>query len=221
MSRKARPAPPKDDIPPWFLTYSDVITLLMTFFILLLTFSTTEPEKFDQVERSITNTTAATGLTGVVIRGMKRESWVSRVRPPSARIAMRGAEMPPMMSVPVSESFGLGLQALSPDEATFSEMTSHYFDVDANRLFDSQGDITPQGRQLCKHLASLLQNIPFQASLQFSADEHVPQLAHLMAYLFEVERARPGQVAMTRLQTDQLAPTKLRIHIRRYLTKSP
>ena len=38
--REKQPPPKPDEIPAWFMTYSDVITLLMTFFILLLTFAT-------------------------------------------------------------------------------------------------------------------------------------------------------------------------------------
>ena len=45
------------------MTYSDVITLLMTFFILLLTFATTEPERF---EKSISSTFAKGAATGTV-----------------------------------------------------------------------------------------------------------------------------------------------------------
>ena len=35
------------------MTFSDVITLLMTFFILLLTFATNEPESFSRIETSM------------------------------------------------------------------------------------------------------------------------------------------------------------------------
>ena len=50
MARQKPFPEPKDDIPAWFMTYSDVITLLMTFFILLLTFATTEPERFRKID---------------------------------------------------------------------------------------------------------------------------------------------------------------------------
>ena len=49
MREKPLPEPP-DDVPLWFMTYSDVITLMMTFFILLLTFSTSDPERFEQMK---------------------------------------------------------------------------------------------------------------------------------------------------------------------------
>jgi len=50
MARDKPEEPNSGDIPAWFMTYSDVITLLMTFFILLMTFSTTEPENFGRMQ---------------------------------------------------------------------------------------------------------------------------------------------------------------------------
>ena len=55
MAKKCSCPKPTGEIPAWFMTYSDVITLLMTFFILLLTFSTTEPERFEKVRSSKAN----------------------------------------------------------------------------------------------------------------------------------------------------------------------
>ena len=50
MPKKDCCPPPVAGIPSWFLTYTDVITLLMTFFILLLTFATSEPEFLSKVQ---------------------------------------------------------------------------------------------------------------------------------------------------------------------------
>ncbi len=94
--RKERPPQKKEDVPAWFMTYSDVITLLMTFFILLLTFSTNEPEFLDTIRISMFGGTGATGVAGVREDGMERDSYVVRVRPSLARMVMRGSEMPPI-----------------------------------------------------------------------------------------------------------------------------
>lgn len=39
--------------PEWMVTYSDVISLLVTFFVMLLTFSTQDKEKFDKAKGSL------------------------------------------------------------------------------------------------------------------------------------------------------------------------
>ena len=70
MAKEKLPPPPPDDIPAWFMTYSDVITLLMTFFILLLTFSTTEPERFEKVQTAVHQSGGASSMVGPVSEGI-------------------------------------------------------------------------------------------------------------------------------------------------------
>lgn len=40
-------------IPPWLITYSDLITLLLTFFILLLSMADLDPQRFDEASNSL------------------------------------------------------------------------------------------------------------------------------------------------------------------------
>ena len=220
MAKKVKFPIPKDDIPAWFMTYSDVITLLMTFFILLLTFSTTEPERFEKVRATTFTAGGATGLVGPKIEGPPQDSWINRVRPPAARIAMRGADMPPITSDPAKASFGKGLMSLDPKHDKHNEMTSHYFDVELSRIFDSQGNITSQGQQICATLAVQLRDLPFQASFQFTNEAESEKILQLLVYMFKEENTRPGQVAITLIKNDNLPPSKLRILIKRYLGKS-
>ncbi len=54
MSKKQRkPKKVEEGAPLWMTTYSDMVTLLLTFFVLLLSFSTVEKEKFEQALVSI------------------------------------------------------------------------------------------------------------------------------------------------------------------------
>ena len=63
MARQPAPEEPEDDVPAWVMTFSDVITLLMTFFILLLTFATNTPETFDRLRIAEVGTDFIDGLT--------------------------------------------------------------------------------------------------------------------------------------------------------------
>jgi chemotaxis protein MotB len=217
MARKEKVFVQKDDIPAWFMTYSDVITLLMTFFILLLTFSTTEPERFEKVRATTFAAGGATGLIGKRIEGPDDDSWVNRIRPPAARIAMRGAEMPPIMREPLAKSFGRGLKSLDPQDDRHNEMTSHYFEIELNRLFNSQGELTSQGKYICQALAAQLRDLPFQASFQFSDANQSDRIVQLLVYMFQEEQTRPGQVAMSLVKAAKLPANKLRILIKHYL----
>lgn len=208
---------PKDDIPAWFMTYSDVITLLMTFFILLLTFATTEPERFEKVQSSTFTSGGATGLVGPKIDGPAKDSWVNRVRPPASRIAMRGAEMPPLMNDPAKVSWGKGLISLDPEDRKHNELTSHHFDVEFNRMFDGKGELTSQGKQVCGTLAVQLRDLPFQVAFQFTDSEDTAQVVKLMIFLLKEHQSRPGQVSLSMIKNDDLPPQTLRILVRHYL----
>ena len=117
MGKKEVKSDPPEDIPAWFMTYSDVITLLMTFFILLLTFATTEPERFEKVTRKLFGSSGATGVAGHKHDQLDRSSWVQRMRPRAARIAMQGTEIPPMVEEPSKATVGRGLEQVSEEQA--------------------------------------------------------------------------------------------------------
>ena len=215
MAKQKKFVEPPDDIPAWFMTYSDVITLLMTFFILLLTFSTTEPERFEKAQMSVHASGGATGIAGKPVDGLAKDSWITRIRPPAARIATRGSEMPPLTYAPVKKTFGKGLKALGPDEKNHNDATSHYFDVEISTLFNSKGKLTGQGKQICKMLAGQLEELPFQASIQFSDAMDSPKVVGMLSYLFDDTKTRPGQVGMSLIKAAGLE-NRIRIMITRF-----
>ena len=216
MARKIKFPIPGDDIPAWFMTYSDVITLLMTFFILLLTFATTEPERFEKSVSSTFSAGAATGTVGKKLDGINQDSWINRLRPPAARIAMRGAEMPPIEVDTAKRTFGEGLRSLDEEEEQQNALTSHTFDVPLVQLFNSKGQLTPRGRLICGMLSNQLHELPFHASIQFSDPKHAENLSGMLAYLFDTEKTRPGQVAMSWVRNTGIETDTVRILIKRY-----
>ena len=115
---KEKPLEPdkSGDVPDWFMTYSDVITLLMTFFILLLTFASNEPEQFERMQKTMFNAAGGTGVAGQASAGVERESFVVRTRPPAGRVSMRGSEMPPIETDPSTEDVTSSLAGLEDDE---------------------------------------------------------------------------------------------------------
>ncbi|HUW30889.1 MAG TPA: flagellar motor protein MotB [Planctomycetota bacterium] len=52
MSLGKEPDPPRP-VPVWLVTFSDVMSLLLTFFVMLLTFSTQDREQFDKASGSL------------------------------------------------------------------------------------------------------------------------------------------------------------------------
>ena len=70
--------PPEDEepagAPAWMATFSDMMTLLMTFFILIMSFSTMEVEKFKMAMGSLKG---AFGILGVQDKLRPDQSWFS------------------------------------------------------------------------------------------------------------------------------------------------
>lgn len=196
MAKDKAPPEPPADIPAWFMTYSDVITLLMTFFILLLTFSTTEPEKFEKVQLSAFGSAGASGVAGHKIDALENKSWVQRVRPRAARIAMHGSEMPPMQDEPSSAAVGRGLESPTEEEQKKDTMTSNAFLVPLDYLVDNSSRITPRGIQLAKLLAGQFQELPVHGSIEISNKELAERASVFLTHLYHVQGVRAGQVGL-------------------------
>lgn len=216
MARQKKPPEPKDDIPAWFMTYSDVITLLMTFFILLLTFATTEPERFEKSISTVFSKGSATGSAGEKMTDIDKESFVNRLRVPASRIVLRGAEMPPITRNAAKETWGEGLRSLNAEEEKQNELTSHHFDVPTSTIFDSEGKLTVAGKEICQLLSGQLRELPFRASVQFSDERNAGKVAELLVYLYHTEMTRPGQVGMSLIRKNELATNRIRFVIERF-----
>lgn len=200
------------DIPAWFMTYSDVITLLMTFFILLLTFSTTEPEKFERVSSNMSGAASATGILGAVHTHMDHDSWTERVRPRSARIAMDGSEIPPMQKH--DESKGAGLQGPTEEEAKIDAMRCHELLIKIERLSKDNTSLTEWGQRFLLELSGQLRSLPVHCSIQFSSrggSETAIVMAELLTQQLGV---RPGHVALS--YSSNVESDMIQIVIERY-----
>lgn len=75
--------------PEWIVTFSDIVSLLVTFFIMILTWSTLETEEFELIAGSLK------GAMGVVGRATDRSSLLRRPQALSQRDEHQGVEDPP------------------------------------------------------------------------------------------------------------------------------
>ena len=196
MAKEKPPEPPPEDIPAWFMTYSDVITLLMTFFILLLTFSTTEPEKFEKVQVSAFGASGATGVAGKEHEAMENQSWVQRVRPRASRIAMDGSEMPPMMDEPSNKAVGKGLEAVDDEVTKKDIMTTNSFQMKLAPLVNENENLTSKGLQVAGMIANQTRRVPVNCSIQISNPKLAKRATRFLSHLYRVEGVRPGLVSV-------------------------
>jgi len=87
--------------PEWMVTFSDIVTLLVTFFVLMLTFSSMEEEVFGMFADSI----VGRGLEGVILSSASDdEALLDRERLVSANASDSGSDMPSVFDDPKMES---------------------------------------------------------------------------------------------------------------------
>ncbi len=166
MARDKTPPPDTTgQVPLWFMTYSDVITLLMTFFILLLTFATSEPEKFEQMQVAVFGGGGGTGFASESKDRVERDALTLRVRPDSSRITNRGSETPSIFRDNANESLGKGLQSL--DQPLDHDLhTSRAIKLPLTALVDDNARVTVFGTAMVGKLANHLMKGPFSINLQ-------------------------------------------------------
>ncbi len=215
MAKKKKGPSTVGGIPAWFMTYSDVITLLMTFFILLMTFATQSKERTEKTKVTMFHNSGGSGIAGDKANAPPKDTWVNRIRNRSARIAMRGAEMPPATEAPATEAIGEGHRALTEDEDKQDDMSSHNFEIPLIDLIDSLGTVTAKGEHLAGMLSVQLRNLNVHASLQVSEPVLGPQLVLFADFLIHREMVRPGLVGIG-VSDCNTSAGKVRIVIERY-----
>lgn len=213
MREKPPPEPP-DDVPLWFMTYSDVITLMMTFFILLLTFSTSDPERFEQMKVSVFGASGSSGLVGKPPEGMEKDSWSVRIRPRSARLTDRGSETPPITKDSPLKSVGKGLAGLADEEqrkiTEVIELT-----IPGKSLGSSAGELYEFGIHNLKILANTIRNHDYYVTVEFNQDSQMPRALASLAFLLQSDGVQADQVAICQDRFEGLAPEDIRLVLRK------
>src|SRR5690242_8089265 len=134
----------------WIVTYSDMITLLMACFIMIITFSSKEKENFAKKQDSLIGGTGGVGVAGPLKQGADSDLW--RMRPPLARQTQVGSEMPPQYSDPAFQSTGELLRGLE-GSALGTLADSYSLRIPLRLLFQKDTELSPSGRQLLHAVA--------------------------------------------------------------------
>ncbi|KPK66177.1 MAG: hypothetical protein AMK73_00795 [Planctomycetes bacterium SM23_32] len=146
----------KGGAPTWMLTYGDSVTLLVTFFVLLLTFSTPNPEDFQQLATGLCQGARTVGLFGGSYE--RNALALEQRRLMTGRLDAEGAENAPTHS-----------------DAPLSELIYHYADIDVAQLPELKGavviriplvDLFGTGVQLTESGAGALDHVVRMARAQ-------------------------------------------------------
>lgn len=218
MARKCKCPPEPAQVPAWFMTYSDVITLLMTFFILLLTFATNEPEHFERMQTAIFGGGGATGMAGKNPNAIDQDALVVRYRPKSARKTQRGSEMPPSDTDPVNEALSRGLESLQ----TLHELaTAERFSITLplNLIRDDDGRPTDFGLQQLRMLGVQLRSLPLEVEFQSGVPSDIEFSVALSRFLLETQKIPPGRVSVSQIDPNSLPRGSIRLLISREISE--
>lgn len=206
MARQKPPDPPGDDVPGWVMTFSDVITLLMTFFILLLTFATNQPETFDRVQVAMFGGGGSRGFVSDA-EGMTKDAVLMRQRSRAGRIFREGTETPPIYSDPELTTMANGIAGLEENE--YRELlTTHRIAADLARFIDADNQITSAGNQKLRMLAIQLKKLPLQLDLAVHDEASLSRALTLAEHLTKTNQVTETQVGVA-ISPHQVQPGQL------------
>lgn len=144
----------ENSAPEWIVTFSDIVSLLVTFFIMILTWSTLETEEFELIAGSLK------GAMGVVGRTTERTSLLRRPQLLSQQGERQGVEDPPEVRPTANpfEDMAVRLKRQLGEAIEFDKIqTGHRIRLSAGTLFaPGSAELSPRCRRGLDAVARVL-----------------------------------------------------------------
>ena len=218
MGREKPPPDPPSDVPEWFMTYSDVVTLLMTFFILLLTFSTNEPERFERLQVTVFGNGGATGMAGPKPAGLEKDSTVKRIRPKASRMCLRGTEMPPTSEDHNRDTIGKSLAALKEEEKR--DMVKEYKVIVKLQDFATlKGKVLAFGENYLRMLGNQLNRYEADVEFVIPSQKQIVAATGCCEFLILKKRILAAKCAVS--ISDSLKSDEMALIFRKHINQGP
>ncbi len=196
------------------MTYSDVITLLMTFFILLLTFSTNEPEFFSQVQVVAFGGGGSTGMAGKSDSFADSNAVVLRYRPPASRRTVSGSELPPTETGPARETLDKGLKSLE-EPHLLADADRIRIQMPLSVMRDEDGNPTPMAQLQLSHLAQQLISMPVEVALRATRQQDIDFCIQMAISMSDELNVPLGKVAVAQVDASQIRPGYMELLVTR------
>jgi chemotaxis protein MotB len=158
MGRPKKEAPPEEvaGAPQWMITFSDCMNLLLTFFVLLVTFSEFSEA---QEEKTLNFGNAMRSVFGTPVEDAGRPEEKSMISPPrvvNTEQPEYGSEAP---TTPTSPTASNG--TLNEDLQTSNYRNHKVFLIPSRRIFLGRGRaLSPDGRYFLAVMAAFLKDAP-------------------------------------------------------------
>lgn len=134
--------------PEWMVTFSDCMTLLLTFFVLLLSFSSFDEKVFRRLQAAFFN----------ILSGVNQSDEASRDAVlPTEQIE----ETPELVEGSEKPTLNKGLEDNLKEETPTDFRSRKVFSISSERIFWGRGTlISAEGRRIMTKMASFLKEVP-------------------------------------------------------------
>ena len=181
----------------WIVTYSDMVTLLIAFFIAIITFSSKDIGGRDTRKgESLFSGSGGSGLAGPRrADDVPRNAIVWRLRFRQGPKTDVGAEFSPLYYDPALETTEGVLRALAnaPPGKIGDPYTLH---LPFGILFGSKSTLTPSGSHLLRTIAVNLRNMPYDFHLSVRSSDHISRAIQMGTILSTNGGIHPGRIGI-------------------------
>ena len=206
MALKSKPKPEKDRSERWLLTYADLITLLMVFFVILYSFSIIDVRKFLSLKGSLTEAFNSGVLQGVQTSGLNTTVSGSSVQTQISAASTSAQASIASQLQQIAEATG-DAESISVREQPSGVTIS----LGAGLLFQSgTADLKPGAKALLDQIATPLKESNNPLEVVAYTDDVQPQATNSQfANNWAVGAARGYSVLRYMVDTDQFPESRL------------
>jgi hypothetical protein len=180
----------------WIVTYSDMITLLIAFFIAIITFSSK-----GVAGKVRSGPSLLTGPGGSGVAGPAREddipcdAVILRPRFSGGPKAAAGSEFAPLYHDPAAETTEGVLKALA-NAAPVKVGEPYTLRLPFGILFGSNATLTPSGMYLLRTVAANLRDMPYDFHLSVRSPLHISRAVRMGTFLSTSGGIHPGRIGV-------------------------
>jgi chemotaxis protein MotB len=201
MSKKRKKQTPKGGAPGWMVTYGDLMTLVLTFFILLFSFSQTDIVKFQQVMTSMQ------GALGILEGGKQLIAQDAGPAIQDSEMQTSGQKQKQQQTQRQIDQAIKDMQ-MEGRMSTLIDRRGLVIRVVDTALFDSgSADIRPEARQMLTNVVQILKDVPNDVQIEGHTD-NVPINTFRFPSNWELSAARASSVIRAFVQMG-INPKKL------------
>jgi hypothetical protein len=172
-----------------------MITLLIACFICIITFASSEKEKYSKKRDSLLYGTGGVGIAGPLADGLDLDSMVARQRPLSARLGTNGSETLPMHGSAGMEAASEVIRQLeAPIPGTLQD--SYAMQLPIRLLLGPDNRLTEVGTGILHSVADNIRHLPYDLYFQVDDAEDLPKAVILTTYLAQSQSIHPGRLGV-------------------------